>query len=156
MNGYATAQKITKEFPEVKILALSVEDDEECIIRMLRCGSKGYLLKNTPTTEFKIALHELYTKGYYHSDLVSNTLMNLLKPKPKNAQPFKLKINFQAREEEFLHFACSELTYKEIAGRMCLSPRTIDGYRENFFYKLQVKSRVGMVLFAIKNGVVEV
>lgn len=156
MNGYETAQHLTKNHPEICILALSVEDDEEAIIRMLRCGSKGYLLKDTPTVEFQLALNELITKGYYHSDLVANTLMNSIKPKPESKQGPIPQIAYQAREFEFLQMACSELTYKEIADRMCLSPRTVDGYRENLFYKLQVRSRVGMVLFAIKNGVVEV
>lgn len=154
MNGYETASRLSQEFPEVKILALSVEDDDACIIRMLRSGSKGYLLKDTPTAEFKTALNELVTKGYYHSDLVANTLMNALHP-PNEVIP-AVAIKFQAREEEFMRLACSELTYKEIADKMFLSPRTVDGYRESLFYKLQVKSRVGLVLFAIKNGVVEI
>ncbi|SOE19670.1 DNA-binding response regulator, NarL/FixJ family, contains REC and HTH domains [Spirosomataceae bacterium TFI 002] len=155
MDGYETAKRLTEEYPAIKILALSVEDDEEAIIKMLRSGSKGYLLKDTPTKEFKLALDEINSKGYYHSDLVTNTLLNSLKPS-KNGTPVKSLIQYQAREEEFLHLACSELTYKEIADKMCVSPRTIDGYRENLFFKLDVKSRVGMVLFAIKNSIVEI
>lgn len=155
MDGYETARRLTAEYPDIKILALSVEDDEEAIIKMLRSGSKGYLLKDTPTKEFKLALDEINTKGYYHSDLVTNTLLNSIKPSTqgKVASP---PIQYQAREEEFLHLACSELTYKEIADKMCISPRTVDGYRENLFFKLDVKSRVGMVLFAIKNSIVKI
>lgn len=150
MNGYDTAQVLSLNYPEIKIMALSVEDDEESILKMLRCGSKGYLLKDTPISEFKLALNELNAKGYYHSDLVAHSLLNSIKP-PKVHYP---AIEYQAREEEFLQLACSELTYKEIADRMCISPRTVDGYRENLFMKLEVKSRVGLVLFAIKKGIV--
>lgn len=153
MDGYETAKRLTEEYPDIKILALSVEDDEEAIIKMLRSGSKGYLLKDTPTKEFKLALDEIKNKGYYHSDLVTNTLLNSIKPS-QNGKSIKPLIQYQAREEEFLQLACSELTYKEIADKMCVSPRTIDGYRENLFFKLDVKSRVGMVLFAIKNEIV--
>lgn len=153
MDGYETAKQLTQLYPNIKILALSVEDDEEAIIKMLRAGSKGYLLKDTATKEFKLALDEINHKGYYHSDLVANTLLNSIKPS-SNGATAKPLIQYQAREEEFLQLACSELTYKEIADKMCISPRTVDGYRENLFFKLDVKSRVGMVLFAIKNGIV--
>jgi DNA-binding NarL/FixJ family response regulator len=152
LNGYQTAEYLTTHYPEIKILALSVEDTEESIIKMLRAGAKGYLLKDTDTKDFRYALEVVRDKGYYHSELVSNTLLKSLhKPNGPNSKP---QIQFQAREQEFLELACSELTYKEIADKMCLSPRTIDGYRESLFIKLELKSRVGLVLFAIKNGLV--
>ncbi|MGR3810639.1 response regulator [Jiulongibacter sp. NS-SX5] len=153
MDGYLTAQHLSQNFPETTLMALSIEDHDECIIKMLRNGCKGYLLKDTTTEEFKLALNEIKTKGYYHSDLVTNSLLNSLRN--PNFSSNKPLIQYQAREEEFLHLACSEMTYKEIADRMCVSPRTIDGYRENLFLKLEVKSRVGLVLFAIKHGIVE-
>ncbi len=153
MDGFATTEYLHEHYPHLKIMALSVDDKEETIIRMLRLGAGGYLLKDTDTAEFELALTELLTKGYYHNDLVSNTLLNQLKPKHMNTSN---TLNFQAREHEFIQLACTELTYKEIADRMCLSPRTVDGYRESLFEKLEVKSRVGLVLFAIKRGLVAV
>jgi len=154
MDGFETAKRLSEEFPSIKLMALSVEDDEEAIIKMLRCGAKGYLLKDSDTEDLQLALDEVMSKGYYHSDLVANTLLSSLNGNGKATQ--SPQINYQAREFEFLQMACSEFTYKEIADQMCISPRTVDGYRENLFYKLEVKSRVGMVLFAIKNGIVEV
>ncbi len=154
MDGFETAKQLSKAYPSIKLMALSVEDDEEAIIKMLRCGAKGYLLKDSDTKDLELALNELKTKGYYHSDLVANTLLSSINGKSKSTHT--PDINYQAREFEFLQMACSELTYKEIADRMCISPRTVDGYRENLFYKLEVKSRVGMVLFAIKNGIVAI
>jgi DNA-binding NarL/FixJ family response regulator len=153
-NGYETTEYLTNHYPQIKTLALSVEDNEESIIKMLRCGAKGYLLKDTDTANFRNALEIVRDKGYYHSELVSSTLLKSLhKPNGSIAKPL---VQFQAREQEFLELACSELTYKEIADKMCLSPRTIDGYRENLFIKLELKSRVGLVLFAIKNGLVSI
>jgi two-component system, NarL family, invasion response regulator UvrY len=154
MNGFDTANNLSASYPSIKLMALSVEDEEEAIIKMLRCGAKGYLLKDSDTKDLKLALDELNHKGYYHSDLVTNTLLSSING--RNNSKALADINYQAREYEFLQMACSEYTYKEIADKMCVSPRTIDGYRENLFYKLDVKSRVGMVIFAIRNGIVEV
>lgn len=154
LNGYETTEYLNVKYPQIKILALSVEDNEESIIKMLRAGAKGYILKDTDTLNFKSALEVVRDKGYYHSELVSNTLLKSLRKSNGTVQ--KPQIQFQAREQEFLEFACSEMTYKEIADKMCLSPRTIDGYRENLFIKLELKSRVGLVLFAIKNKLVNI
>jgi two-component system, NarL family, invasion response regulator UvrY len=152
MNGFQTAEFLTKQYPNIKILALSVEDNEESIIKMLRLGALGYLLKDTDTFLFKKALEEIASKGYYHSELVSSTLLKSINE--PSAVPIKQNFGFQSRELEFLELACSEYTYKEIADKMCLSPRTIDGYRESLFEKLNLKSRVGLVLYAIKNRLI--
>ncbi|MBK9509364.1 MAG: response regulator transcription factor [Cytophagaceae bacterium] len=154
MDGFETTEYLARQFPDIKCVALSVEDNEESIIKMLRLGAKGYLLKDTDTSQFILALSEIRDKGYYHSDLVSNTLLKSLH-KPAEVKN-KIQSQFQAREEEFIKLACTEMTYKEIADQMCLSPRTIDGYRESLFLKLEVKSRVGLVLFAIKNNLVNI
>ena len=154
MNGFATASFLTANFPSVKIIALSVNDDDESIIKMLRCGAVAYLLKDAETLQLKQTLQEVHTYGYYHNDLVTNTLMKSLRTQPKNHSKALVLLN--GREAEFLKLACSELTYKEIADEMCLAPRTIDGYREQLFDKLSVKSRVGLVLFAIRNGVIQI
>lgn len=151
MDGYETAKYLNEHHPTIKMMALSVEDEEEAIIKMLRSGAVGYLLKETDITDFKLALHEVMTKGYYHSEMVTNTLMNSLHQK-KGPKKRVDEVIFQAREREFLELACTELTYKQIADIMCVSPRTIDGYRESLFIKLSIKSRVGLVLFAIRNG----
>jgi two-component system, NarL family, invasion response regulator UvrY len=152
MDGFETAAYIRQNLPDVKILALTVNDDDESIIKMIRAGAVGYLLKDSETTDLRMALNEVAIKGYFHNDLVTNSLMKSLKPQ---ANP-KPSIVFQSREEEFLKLACTELTYKEIAAKMCLSPRTVDGYRESLFEKLELRSRVGLVLFALKRGIVQI
>ena len=149
MDGYATAKYISENHLSTKIIALTVNDDDESIIKMLRAGAAGYLLKDTDTKQLKETLEEVAKNGYFHSDLVRNSMVKSLQPQPLNPP----RVIFRHREVEFLKFVCTELTYKEIADKMCVSPRTVDGYREGLFEKLQIKSRVGLVLFALKNEI---
>jgi two-component system, NarL family, invasion response regulator UvrY len=153
MNGYETASWLKEHYPQIKVLALSMYDADEAIIKMLKAGARGYLLKDAEPAELKKAFDDLLSKGYYHTELVSNKLLNNLHNETKES--FKA-IRLNDRETEFLKLACTEMTYKEIADKMCLAPRTIDGYRETLFEKLQVKSRVGLVIYAIKNGFVKI
>jgi two-component system, NarL family, invasion response regulator UvrY len=152
MDGYETAIFLSKDYPEIKVIALSMYDDEKSIIRMIKAGARGYVLKDADPTELRKAFDDVVSKGYYYSDLVSGVLVQSLHYDDAGNQK---KININDREAEFLKFACTELTYKEIADRMCLAPRTIDGYREALFEKLNVKSRVGLVMYAIRNGLVK-
>jgi DNA-binding NarL/FixJ family response regulator len=155
MDGFATAEWLRANYPAVKVLALSMDDQETAIIRMLRAGASGYVLKDSETSEFRVALDTLTTKGFYYSDYVANTLMHSLQmPQTGPAAVPEPTILLNAREKEFLSLVCTELTYKEIADKMCLSTRTIDGYREELFNKLGVRSRTMLVLFAIKRGLV--
>lgn len=153
LDGYRTVESLTVNYPQINCLALSVEDGEEAIIRMLRVGAKGYLLKDTDIPQFKTALEEVVAKGFYHSELVSSTLLRSIKKPVKNRTD---PIYFMPRELEFLELVCTELTYKEIADYMKLSHRTVDGYRDILFEKTGVKSRTGLVIFAIKNGLVKI
>jgi len=150
LNGIEVMTWLRKHLPEQKALALSMEDDENYILKMIRLGCRGYLLKDIEPKEFLKALNAVVESGYYFNSEVSEALNN-------NDHIEKIEFDpLTKREMEFLQYACSEMTYKEVADKMNLSPKTIDGYRENLFYKLHVKSRVGMVIFAIKNEMCEV
>jgi two-component system, NarL family, invasion response regulator UvrY len=152
-DGYETALWLKKSHPEVKVLALSMYDDEYAIIKMLKNGARGYILKDSEPAELKRAINAVLTKGFYHSELVTGTLIHTIHQAEDNTHP---NVNsLSTRETEFLKLACTEMTYKEIAEKLCVSPRTVDGYRDDLFEKLSVKSRVGLVLFAIKNGIVK-
>jgi two-component system, NarL family, invasion response regulator UvrY len=153
MDGYETAQWLNKNCPQIKILALSMLSDEKTIIKMFRLGVKGYLLKNTDPEELKLALDTLYNKNFYLSEYVSEKLVKGLNT--DGIQEEK-EIVLNEKEREFLRWACSELSYKDIAAKMFLSARTIDDYRTSLFHKLKVHSRVGLVMYAIKNGIAEV
>jgi len=150
MNGFETVKWLTEHHPEIKVLALSVEDNEKTILKMIREGAKGYFLKDIHPDELKQALLVVMDKGYYYSEKVTSTMVNALHPGNKEA-------NIQLKENEltFLQLACSEMTYKEIADVMNLSPKTIDGYRQELFNKLRIKNRVGLVIYALKNNFIE-
>ena len=157
MDGYDTAQWLKTNHPSIKILALSMYDNEPSIIRMLKCGAKGYILKDSEPAELKAAIDSLMSKGYYYSDLVSGKLIHAInKIDDDEGRELKSLIHLSERETEFLKYSCTELTYKEIADKMFLSHRTIDGYRDALFEKLSVKTRVGLVMYAIKNGIVAI
>lgn len=153
MNGYDTATWFKQNCPETKVLALSMYDDEENIIKMLKNGARGYILKDSHPTELKAAIEAVVTKGFYYSEMVTGRLMRSI---IENGEEKDEQANLTGREIEFLKLAASELTYKEIAEQMNLSHRTIDGYRDDLFEKLNIKSRVGLVLYAIRNGIVKV
>jgi two-component system, NarL family, invasion response regulator UvrY len=157
MDGYETAAWLKENYPHVKVLALSMYDDEGAIIRMLKNGAKGYVLKDSNIADVKTAIDSVMTKGYYHSELVTGKLIhsiNHLDSPDHNSlkQLFKLS----QREIEFLKWACTELSYKEIAAQMNLSTRTVEGYRDDLCEKLGVHTRIGLVMFAVKNGIFQV
>lgn len=153
MGGFETAQWLNRNYPQVKILALSMLSDEKTIIKMFRVGAKGYLLKNTDPEELHLALKTLMDKNFYLSDYVSAKLVSGLN---FNGGKEEKEIELSEKEREFLRLACSELSYKDIAEKMFLSSRTIDDYRGSLFNRLKVHSRVGLVLYAIKNGIAEI
>jgi len=156
MDGYETAQWLKQHHPDVKVLALSMYDNETSIIRMLKSGARGYILKDSEPGELKAALRALKEKGFYYSDLVSGKLMHAINKMEDENGNLKNLVPLNERETDFLKYACTELTYKQIAEKMFLSPRTIDGYRDALFEKLNVKTRVGLVMYAIKNGIVRI
>lgn len=155
-DGYETALWLKRNYPGIKILALSQYDNEHSIIRMMKNGSKGYILKDIDPLQFRRALDSLLRKGFYYSELISGKLIHAVSQLDESEEALKSIVSLNAREIDFLKLVCSEMTYKEIAEKMFLSARTIDGYRDNLFEKLNVKSRVGLVLFAIKNNIVTV
>lgn len=158
MDGYDTARWLKEHFPDIKILVLSMFDNENAIIRMMRLGVKGYILKDIRKAELKAALDSLTTKGYYYSDLITGKLISTINKFDDEKDPGSLKdiMSLTQREIEFLKLACTEMTYREIADKMCLSVHTIDGYRDALFEKLNIKSRTGIVMYAVKNGIVDV
>ena len=156
MDGFETTQWLKQNHPEVKVLALSMYDNETSIIRMLKCGAKGYILKDSEPAELKAAIAALMDKGFYYSDLVSGKLMHAINKMDDDGDDLKNLVPLNDRETDFLKYACTEMTYKEIADKMFVSPRTIDGYRDTLFEKLHLKTRVGLVMYTIKNGIVNV
>lgn len=148
MNGIETTEWIVKNHPQVNVMALSVEDADGTILKMLKAGAVGYLLKDSKKEVLEKALSEMMENGFYHTKNVTNLLLDSV-----SGRYSKSDVHFKENELKFMRLACSELTYKEIAEKMFLSPKTIDGYRDSLFTKLNVKNRVGLVMYAIKNKI---
>jgi two-component system invasion response regulator UvrY len=155
MDGFASVQWLQENYPSIKILVVSMIEKEETIVRMLRLGVKGYLCKDVEPKELGDALRAVANKGFYYTDYITGKLVHSLQSEAEGAHKHQGSDQMNDREKEFLQFACSEMTYHEIAGKMFLSPKTIDGYRNSLFEKLNVKSRVGLVMYAIKNRIVK-
>lgn len=148
MNGIETARWLTKKYPKMKLVALSMNDTDMVIINMIKAGCCAYLLKETHPDELEKALQEINKNGFYNADAGNIDFRRLLQSEQDT-------VVISEKEKLFLQYACSDLTYKEIAALMSLSERTIDGYRESLFGKLKVQSRVGLAMEAIKKGLVK-
>lgn len=147
-NGIETTEILKKKYPEIKVIALTMEDNEGTIIKMLKAGANGYLLKDISPDILFDAINIVHEKGIFYTDLLSQSLLKI-----KTEDKFISDVHEHLKDKElmFIKLACSELTYREIADKMFVSPRTIDGYRDSVLNKLNVKSRVGIVLFAIRH-----
>lgn len=148
MNGIVTARWLRDNYPDINIIVLSMFEDAEKVLTMVRMGVKGYLLKDAEPSEFEDALHKVSKNEVYYPEFVTRHLVDSI-----NTDFNIAKLN--SREIEFLKLAATELTYKEIADHMCISSRTVDGYRDQLFEKLQIKSRIGLVLYAIKHKLID-
>lgn len=149
VNGIEATLWLKENKPKIKVLALSMEAEEETILKMLRAGAKGYLLKDIHPSILQHALKEVHLSGFYYTENITSTLLNSIDKKKKPTT-----VTLKERELEFLKLTCSEMTYKQIAERMFLSPKTIENYREALFEKLEAKTRIGLVLYAIKEKIV--
>lgn len=149
MNGFETAKWLTETHPEIIIVALSMQNDDISVINMLKNGAKGYLLKNTYPSDLEKALLTILKNGFYYPDWAASTIYNNI------VTPEKIKIavseQFTKRELEFFEFVATDLSYKEIADKMGCSLRTVENYKDSISQKLNIKSRVGLAVYAIKN-----
>jgi two-component system, NarL family, invasion response regulator UvrY len=151
MDGYETANWLRRHYPQIKVLSLSMNSDESSVIRMLRLGAKGYITKNAEPEELKLALDSVYKKNFYLSDYISGKVISGLN---KDVDKVEEPIVLTDKEKEFLQLICTELSYRDIAAQMGISPRTVEDHRHSLFDKMNVKTRVGVVLYAIKHELV--
>lgn len=153
MDGFATAQWLKEYHPQVLIMALSVQDDDESLIKMIKAGARGYLHKNVHPADLEKALKTIVSKGMYYPDWATSRIF--LQIGKDEGSKNKSSVNLTEREKEFLKYACTELTYKEIGEKMFCSPRTVESYRDALFEKLEIKTRVALALYAVKVGLHE-
>ncbi|MGE4514038.1 MAG: response regulator [Chryseobacterium sp.] len=147
MDGFETVLWLKENHPDIKVMALSMQGDDKSVIKMIKNGAKGYLLKNTHPQELENALIKLNTDGFFYPDWASKIIFSNM-----NNEETAANVRISEREKEFLKYTVTELSYKEIADKMCCSPRTVESYRDQLCDKLDLKTRVGLAVFAIKNG----
>lgn len=153
MDGYETAGWVQKHFPTIKILILTMYDSEIALIRLLQVGVRGFLKKDIHPFELKNALLSVAADGYYYAHNTTGKLASFFQKNHGNKSSIE-KAMLTEHDIEFLKMASTDMTYKEIAQAMNITPRAIDGYRDSLFDKLDVKSRVGLAIYAVKNGIV--
>ncbi|HYF31328.1 MAG TPA: response regulator transcription factor [Chitinophagaceae bacterium] len=153
MDGYDTAVWFQKNMPHINILMLTMYDSELLLIRLVQAGVRGFLKKDIHPSELKFAIQSVIENGYYYSNHTSSKLASLIRFSGKD-QTLLQKVMLDDYEMLFLKLACTEMTYKEIALEMNLNPRAVDSLRDDLFEKLDVRSRVGLALYAIRKGIV--
>ena len=153
MDGMMATEKITTSNPTIKILALTSCEDEEYVVNMIRAGAKGYILKESPIDELVLAIHTLAKGSSYFGKEISNTIFSLLEKSDVDTslkQKAK-RLEITSRELEILQYIAAELTNKEIAAKLYISPRTVETHRRNLIQKLRVKNTAGLVRYYMNN-----
>jgi DNA-binding NarL/FixJ family response regulator len=152
INGIETTKQALKLVPGLNIIALSMYGDEDYYSNMIEAGAKGFILKNSGILEVELAIkHVLDGNNYFSQEILSGLLKNINKKKRILPSP-----GLTEREEEVLFQICRGLSNQEIAGVLNISKRTVDKHRENLLLKTESKNTAGLVIYAIKNGIVEV
>ncbi len=160
MNGYEAVAWLRDNYPDIKTLVVSSVNNDEDIVRMLKLGVKGYLTKEMEPEDLHAALQSIAQKSYYYTDFVTNKLIHSIQKEAADNNDtiiyHKLWESLNVKQKEFIRYACTELNYVEIADKMNVAPKTVDGYRDAVFERFEIKSRVALVLYAIKNKLVTI
>ena len=155
MDGMEATKQIRAQFPEVKVLVVTMYDDDKFIIHLMEIGANGYLLKNAEPEEIRKAIYSVIENGYYFNDLVNKALLKKLVIKNQIKPSFKQNIELTERELEVLTMICEEKTAAEIGREIYLSPRSVEGIRQRLIEKVGVRNMAGLVMFAVKNGIAQ-
>ena len=156
LDGIKTTQIMQKDFPDVKIIILSMHDEDQFVLHLMEIGANGYLLKDTDSDEVEKAIRKVAEDEHYFSEFVSRVMLRRMTR--KNSTPdlklFNFKTDLSEREIQVLKHICEGLTTTEISELLYLSPRTVEGHRLKMMEKLGLKNTAGLVAFAIKNQLV--
>jgi two-component system, NarL family, response regulator DegU len=156
LDGIGTTKRIREKDNDLKIIILSMHDEDQFILHLMELGAHGYLLKDTDTDEVLSAIRKVYDSGVYFSEFVSRLMFRKMSKAPTTkSKIFNFKTDLSQRELEILNHICEGMTTSEIADKVCISPRTVEGHRLRIMEKLGVKNTAKLVAYAIKNGLVE-
>jgi DNA-binding NarL/FixJ family response regulator len=156
MDGIQATKTLTKEFPDIGIISLSMFDEENLIIDMLEAGAKGYLLKNADKNEIIAAVQAVYNKQTYYCNHTSRKLTKMIAESSFDPYKRHKAPEFSEKEISVMRLVCQEMSNKEIAERLFLSVRTIEGYRERIQEKINARNTAGIVVYAIKHRIYQV
>ncbi len=155
MDGLEATKAVRKKYPSIKVLVVSMYDDDKFIIHLMENGANGYLLKNAEPDEIRRSIYAVHENGYYFNDLVNKALLKKLVLKNNLKPSFNQNIELTEREQEVLKLICEEKTAAEIGKQIFLSPRSVEGIRQRLIEKVGVRNSAGLVMFAVKNGFVD-
>lgn len=155
MDGLEATKLIRKQYPSIKVLVITMYEDDKFIIHLMENGANGYLLKNTEPDEIRKSIYAVHENGYYFNDVVNKALLKKLVLKNNLKPSFNQNIDLTEREQEVLKMICEEKTAAEIAKEIFLSPRSVEGIRQRLIEKIGVRNTAGLVMFAVKNSIVD-
>jgi len=154
LNGIELNAILHKEYPLLRVLVVTVYDQQQFIIKMIESGASGYLSKNCDPDELITAIKIIYKTGFYFNEGIIKALQSGILLKNNSLRNINnIPIDLTAREKEVLQLICRELSNEEIAGQLFLSTRTVEGHRHNLITKSGCKNTAGLVIFAVKNGI---
>jgi DNA-binding NarL/FixJ family response regulator len=155
MDGMEATKAVRKKYPAIKVLVVTMYDDDKFIIHLMENGANGYLLKNTEPDEIRKSIYAVHENGYYFNDVVNKALLKKLVLKNNLKPSFNQNVELTEREMEVLKLICEEKTAAEIAKDIFLSPRSVEGIRQRLIEKVGVRNTAGLVMFAVKNSMVD-
>ena len=156
MDGIEATKILSQKFPHIYVIALSMFNDDNLVIDMMEAGAKGYLLKNAHKTEIVEAIKAVNKQEMYYCKQTSNKLIQLLARSKSGSYKESLRPKFSGKEVEVISLICQQCSNVEISKQLCLSIRTIEGYRKKIQEKMMVRNTAGIVVYAIKNGIYKI
>jgi DNA-binding NarL/FixJ family response regulator len=155
-DGFETVTWLNENYPNINVLVISMVNKEETIVRMLKMGVKGYLSKDVEPETLQVAIESILQKGFYYTDFITGRLLHgLQKDSVKESVAKQPLDELSDKEKEILRLFCTEMTYKEMAIELGISSRTIENHKEILCKKLDINSRIGLAIYAIKNKLVK-
>ncbi|NBO50142.1 MAG: DNA-binding response regulator [Chitinophagia bacterium] len=154
-DGIETTKEISKKYPQIKILIITMFEDERFVSHLMENGANGYLLKNAEPAEIKKAIMEAMVKGYYLNNFVNRVLLKKSTARIKNAPSLNNEIILSDKEKEVVSLICREYTASEIADKMSISTRTVESIKDRLMERFGLKNTAGLVFFAVKNELID-
>lgn len=156
LNGIDTMKFIHEKYPDQKVIILSVHNEEKFVVHLIELGANAYLFKNAEPEDVENAIRGVVEKGFYFSESLMHTFQKRLSNKKTHVSVHdNIPITLTVREIEVMNLICQELTAQEIAEKLFISVRTVDGHRNNLLEKTGARNTAGLVIFAIKNNLVD-